>query len=580
MVLTPEVSEPLVESPSPATKIFAAESTKFKTRRNKKTKVPASPSPVKQSKEQTSPAVQSSEFGFRSTLLPIKTLPEVTAIVLLTLATINHTRNVSDSSSGPIFVGRSRNDSSSSSDEDKLSTGKTTPHRLSDASDKPLDILKEFAPEPIVDAKSTVSGDEPSLDADETNAESVTEVLTEAPAEESLAETTPAEIAANEEAVLPSADEALLAAVADDTIPLFFERAYGGSLSTKEDLRTSVGTFGKTVQMVQQIVNTSAVIYLAGDMIPNIRLVNSLNVYNHSALPRMILSSEQVVEQAAFDLAMSKHRDDLIRLAVQEEEADQEVKVEAEEEVLVEEVIEEVPEVVAPLKSPQTNADDQMGALFAIGLQSVFKNGTWFPNPSFKPFKPVVCMNIDEDPAIVTMVASLPSGTGLVATLAQLGSDRPLASWPKFTPSTTLMVEAPVDGLEAAIARLCAREATKVAAQPVVERAALNAAAPIFTAPEVEANAEVIPLKDSPMDGSFTKEVSTIEAPITKEPATEAVEAPVAAAIAPIVAAVRAPPKPSKAPKVSKTVAKMTGPRDNKSLSKKEKRAMKKAGLL
>lgn len=429
---------PSVQSPSPATKICGAESAKFKSRRtrNKKAKVPASPSTMKETKDQTIPAVQTSKFGCRLTPLPIKSPPDVAAIVLPTLATFNHTRNVSDPScsSGPIFVGRSRNGSSSSSDEDKPSTGKTTPHRLSDASDKSLDLLKEFAPDPIVEVDSAVSRDEHSLVAGTTTTESVTEVLTEAPAEETLIEATPAEIAANEEGVLPSTDEALLATVADDMIPLFLERAYEESFLTKDDSPTSMGAFRKTVKMVQQMVNASAVVYLAEGITPNVRLVNSLDVYHYSALPNMILSSEQVVEQAAFDLAMSKHRDDLIRHTTQEEEAakvqevervvewpiGEAVEVVPEEEVLFEDSAEVVQEVVvAPPKDPQTKTDEQMNLLFSIGLQSVFKNGTWFPNPQYKPFTEVTedVLDVEQNPAIVTMVASLPSGNGLVALL-------------------------------------------------------------------------------------------------------------------------------------------------------------------
>lgn len=135
-----------------------------------------------------------------------------------------------------------------------------------------------------------------------------------------------------------------------------------------------------------------------------------------------------------------------------------------------------------------------------------------------------------------------------------------------------MMVEAPIDGLEAAIARLRAREAAKVAAQPVVERAALNAAAPIFTAPEVEAKVVTVPLKDLPLNEDFTKEVSAVDAPILEEHSIVAPTPEEPAAEAPIVAT-QTPVKAPKAPKVSKTVAKLTGPRDHKPLSKK-------AGLL
>ncbi|QDS72172.1 hypothetical protein FKW77_004673 [Venturia effusa] len=122
--------------------------------------------------------------------------------------------------------------------------------------------------------------------------------------------------------------------------------------------------------------------------------------------PIVVLSTEQVKEHAALDLSTSKHSQSPAEHATQE---------------------------ATPPKAPQTKADEQINALFAIGVQSVEKDGTYFFNPNYKPFTPLTeeVMDVEQDPAIVTLVGSYSSGRGLAATLARLGPDRPLASWPK-----------------------------------------------------------------------------------------------------------------------------------------------------
>lgn len=569
VIETPQVALPEVESPSPATKIFAAESAKFKNRRtrNKKVKVPASPSPTKETKGQAAPTPRwpSSDFDFR--VSPSKqALVQVNATVPLLGSA--HNRSVSDSSSMSSFsvAGRSRGDSSSSSDEDKPSTGKTTPHRLSEASesDKPLDLFPEYAPSPIVEADLT-SLEELSFTADVTAIASMPEVVT-------------ADTPVEEQAVSPSAEEALLAAVANDTSPAFFKRITSrrSSRTYEELLPTHLSTFGKTVIMVKQMVNASDVAFFSDeDEAHNIKLVDSLDVYHYSTLPKMVLSTDQAKEQAAFDLAMLKHRDDLMRHAAQE----------------------------AAAKVPQTKADAQMSALFAIGIQSLEKNGTLFFNPKYKPCNPVEeeVLDVEQDPAIVSMVTSLSSGTGLAATLTRLGPNRPFASWYKSSMPATSMARAPADGLDALIVRMRAREAAKLTAiQPTVS-------APIVHESSIEA---VSSMKNLPMDKYFThgfsgadlaeEEESFLEAPMIEEPfmeaskieetifetptieeyILEAVKARAPAPIVPIAATKKAQAKASKPAKASKTVAKLTGPRTRDSLSKKEKRAMKKAGLL
>ncbi|KAE9968233.1 hypothetical protein EG328_007687 [Venturia inaequalis] len=566
VVKTPNVAMPVDESPSPAAKIFAAESVKFKTRRtrNKKAKVPASPSPVEETKDQAAPTppFPSSHFDFRAT--PSKqALVKVNATVPTLGST--HVRNVSDSSSTTSFIiaGRSRGDSSSSLDEDKPSTGKTTPHRLSEASDKPCDLFSEYAPEPIVEADS-MSSDEPSFVTEEATTAFVTEIVTAG---------TPVE----EKAASLSAEESLLSAVANDTSSAFFKRITSRPSSKKyEDLLpTPLSTFGKTTVMVNRMMNATDVAYTDEyDEAHNIELVNSLDVYHHSALPKMVLSTEQVLEQAAFDLAISKHRNDLMQHAAHE---------------------------IAP-KVPQTKADAQMSALFAIGIQSLEKNGTLFFNQQNKPSTPVAneIMDIEQDPAIVSMVASFPSVTGLAATLAHLGPNRPLASWRKSMPPM-MMACAPVDGLEAAITRLRAREAAKFAVpQPI-------APAPVIIERSIEtissmkdsqmdkyidhgfSGMDLAEIEESITDAPISKETAielpmveepTIEAPTIKEHALKAVLAPTAAVPTPILATTKAPTKTPKASKPSKTVAKLTGPRTHDAVSKKDKRAMKKAGLL
>lgn len=528
---TPKVAMPVAESPSPATKTFAAEAAKSKTRtrRNKKTKVPASSSPMKLPKEEASLALPSADLKIRH-----EDLLKLDAIV--PMLTSLHVRNVSDSSSASshIVARRLRGDSSSSSDEDKPSTGKTTPHRLSEASesDKPLDLFKEYAPEPDVEADFTVSGDSASI-ADETTTESVAEHFAKVPAEDSLLAPVTAEISIDDEIVSGSLEDALLAAVANDTVPLFLERTGRPSKMYEYLLPTPMSTFGKTTLMVKQIVDSSATEYLAeDDEAHNIELVNILDVYHCSGLPKMVMSTEQVKEQAAFDLAMSKHRNDLIRHAAQE---------------------------VTPPKVPQTKADAQMSALFAIELQSVEKNGTIFFNPSYKSLQPVICTDVEEDPAIVSLVASLPSGTGLVASLTRLGPNRPLASWSKSTLPMT-MVEAPGCGLEAAISHLRAREAVKfVAAQSIVPA--------LVVEPFTDA---VSSMKDSPMRGYFTDEFSTVnaeepvievpvvedpilDAPAIEEPVANAAEAPVLTVPAPAVATPRHPQKHQSPPRPSRS---------------------------
>ncbi|TID20915.1 hypothetical protein E6O75_ATG05680 [Venturia nashicola] len=412
VVEAPKVALPVVESPSPATKILAPDSAKFKIRRsrNKKAKVPASPSLMGKTKVQAvaTPQSPSSDFDFRAS--PTKqALVRVDATVPAHAST--HVRSISDSSSTSsfIFAGRSRGASSSSLDEDKPSTGKTTPHRLSEASefDKPLDLFTEFAPEHFVEVDLTFLNEVSSV-TDETTTTSVTEVVT-------------VDTPIDEEVDSLSVEEALLAAVANDTSSAFLKRTTGRSSSKNyEDLiPTPLSTFGKTTVMVKQMMDNSNVDY-HGEKVEahNIELMNSLDLYHHSALPKMTLSTDQVQEQAAFDLAMSKHHDELLRHAAQED----------------------APNV------PRTKADAQMSALFSIGLQSVEKNGTIFFNPHptlSKPAKEEIS-DIEQDPAIVSMIAPLPSGTGLFATLTQLGPNRPLASWYKsMTP--TMKSHAPIE---------------------------------------------------------------------------------------------------------------------------------------
>lgn len=385
----------------------------IRPRRAKKTKVPASD----WEKEQSAPALSASKFTNSSVKKPDVIVSDLNG-------SSKHGRK--DSTQSPQLVGGHVRKEFSTAEAGHVSPdiNQITLHGLLEGLEKPFVFYKDFETQPILDIDSEFSDDD--------DLECVWQILPDL-------EVIPILIVkalCHDDEVL--AFGGIVDTAAQDASGLVGEEVQGPTKSTPdtdlinldcghvpkiglsgictllENCATDIDFFKRiaissrednifddildgnvlnTTIMVRRVTDASKVNYSEGDMGRLLRLVDSLDVYHHTTLPKVVHTQEQFLERKDFDLAMSKHRDDLARYAAREGQD------------LAAEVAPQAAKVVKVVNKPQTMADADMEALFAMGTKAITKNGTWYPSPYYQAQSdaPVCIMDVEEDPAIVSL---------------------------------------------------------------------------------------------------------------------------------------------------------------------------------